>query len=151
MLGNRSFVFQIDGRLPSDAQIQERRRRGTPVRTLAVLLADSKGTIRDERCARGDAGGRDGMRAHFDDDERDHEDGRHEPDRPAPEPPTERRRRDETGEIEEDRDDQGEFEERIQGLHHASTVPATLRPIAERIETKTPPEGGVDVYDCFFR
>lgn len=49
MLGNRRFVFQIDGRLPSDAQIQERGRRGTPVRTLVVLLADSKSAEREAR------------------------------------------------------------------------------------------------------
>lgn len=143
LLCNRRLVFQIDSRLPSDAQIQERDRRGTPLRTLVVLLADSKSAVGDERRGDGDAGGGDGMRAHFDDDERDHKDRRHEADRPAPKPPPEPWRRDEPGEIEEDRGDQEQVKERIQGLHHASTVPATLRHITEWIETKTPPEGGV--------
>jgi hypothetical protein len=82
----------------------------------AMLTSDLEDAVGDKRCAADDAEGGNRMRANLNDYKRNKEDNRDKPSCPAPEAPSERRRRDEAGEVEEDCDKKKKLKKRVQSL-----------------------------------
>jgi hypothetical protein len=116
VLGNLVFIFGIDRCLSRNAEIQEGTRSSTPARAFVVLTSDLEGEIGGKRRDADDAEGGDRMREHLNDDERNEENTSDETRSPTPEMPPEWRRRDEAGEVEEDRDNEEELQRRVQSL-----------------------------------
>lgn len=57
MFSGMLIVIEINDCLTGDAEVEERRRRGTPVRAFAVVTADLQDAVRHEGCAAEDADG----------------------------------------------------------------------------------------------
>lgn len=117
LIRERMLIVKIYGSLPGDPEIEKWSGSRTPMRTLPVFASDLKNAVGGKRGAEKEECPGNRMCAYFDEDaghEKDERDASH---RETPEPPPERRRRNEPDEIRDDREDEDRLQKGVQGVH----------------------------------